>query len=400
MNSQTPSSINNDMGPGEVGDLLRASRIRHGQELADVAHALRIRIVYLQAIEDSRYENLPGAVYALGFIRSYAEHLGLDGEQLVSRFKSDSSGQGRKPILTFPTIVPENGIPRGAIVAFGGLILLLAYGSWYFLSSQNLYVTDLIPPVPESIARALEAGRAGVASVGEMTRGESSSASSAAAATQSSTQKSSEVAPLSPMAAPASVAISPSTPLVPAAPRPAARPAPAATADASEPVSEDDEDEVERTPPPTAAGPQAALNSPASVAPTITSGAAMAPEAPPVSLDDRGGVDAPAVGSQLANLPGLAVDPEREIVLTATIDSWIQIRDTVENKLVLTRLLRKGEKYTVPSREGLTLVTGNAGGLEITVGGDATPTLGPLGVVRRNVVLDPLRLRAGNAIIE
>ena len=126
----------------------------------------------------------------------------------------------------------------------------------------------------------------------------------------------------------------------------------------------------------------------------------MAPEALPVSLDDRGGVDAPAVGSQLANLPGLAVDPEREIVLTATIDSWIQIRDTVENKLVLTRLLRKGEKYTVPSREGLTLVTGNAGGLEITVGGDATPTLGPLGVVRRNVVLDPLRLRAGNAIIE
>ena len=117
-------------------------------------------------------------------------------------------------------------------------------------------------------------------------------------------------------------------------------------------------------------------------------------------LDDRGGVDAPAVGSQIANLPGVTIDPEREIVLTATIDSWIQIRDSVENRLILTRLLRKGEKYAVPSRDGLTLVTGNAGGLEITVGGQATPSLGPLGVVRRNVVLDPVRLRAGNAILE
>ena len=395
MNSQTPSSIGNDMGPGEVGDLLRASRIRHGQELADVARALRIRIVYLQAIEDSRYEDLPGAVYALGFIRSYAEHLGLDGEQLVSRFNSDSSGQSRKPILTFPTIVPENGIPRGAIVAFGGLILLLAYGGWYFLSSKNLYVTDLIPPVPETITRAFEAGRAGVASVGEMTRGEPSSASSAAAATQSSAQPSSEVAALSPVAAPAPVAVSPPAPLVSAPPRAEDRPT------LPEPASEDaDEDEVERTPPPTATVPQSGPVNPADAATGTPTGSAVAPETQQASLDDRGGVDAPAVGSQLANLPGNAADPEREIVLTATIDSWIQIRDTVENKLILTRLLRKGEKYAVPPRDGLTLVTGNAGGLEITVGGNATPSLGPLGVVLRNVVLDPQRLRAGSAIVE
>ena len=87
-------------------------------------------------------------------------------------------------------------------------------------------------------------------------------------------------------------------------------------------------------------------------------------------------------------------------MLKAVVDSWIQIRDTTENKLILTRLLRKGEQYTVPSREGLTLVTGNAGGLDVTVGGDATPSLGPIGVVRRNILLDPERLRAGTAIVE
>lgn len=121
---------------------------------------------------------------------------------------------------------------------------------------------------------------------------------------------------------------------------------------------------------------------------------------PPVALDDRGGVDAPASGSQLASLPGASADPDREIVLKANVDSWIQIRDTTENKLVLTRLLRKGEQYTVPAREGLTLVTGNAGGLDVMVGGDSTPSLGPIGVVRRNILLDPERLRAGTAIVE
>ena len=67
---------------------------------------------------------------------------------------------------------------------------------------------------------------------------------------------------------------------------------------------------------------------------------------------------------------------------------------------MLSRLLRKGDSYTVPSREGLALVAGNAGGLEVAVGGTAVPSLGPLGVVRRNVALDPARLRSGTAVIE
>jgi cytoskeleton protein RodZ len=196
------------------------------------------------------------------------------------------------------------------------------------------------------------------------------------------------------------------------APAPAAQPTPSPAA-ANDPQSAgDDEDETERTPPPSLAGESAVPQSQpapsqqpsqqtAAAKPAApAAGAPASPDTPPVALDDRGGVDAPASGSQLASLPGVGGDPDREIVLKANVDSWIQIRDTNENKLVLTRLLRKGEQYIVPAREGLTLVTGNAGGLVVTVGGDATPSLGPIGVVRRNIVLDPDRLRAGTAIVE
>ncbi|MBC8159418.1 MAG: helix-turn-helix domain-containing protein, partial [Alphaproteobacteria bacterium] len=55
--------------PG-VGALLRASRLRYGEELQDVSAVLRIRYPYLEAIEDGRYDDLPGPSYAVGFVRT------------------------------------------------------------------------------------------------------------------------------------------------------------------------------------------------------------------------------------------------------------------------------------------------------------------------------------------
>lgn len=423
---QAPPTTDTDIGPGEIGDLLRASRLRHGQELADVARALRIRTVYLQAIEDARYEDLPGTVYAIGFIRSYADHLGLDGEHLVERFKADASGQRttRKPLMNLPAMVPDNGIPRGAVITLGALILIGAYGVWYFLSTKDMYVADLVPPIPDAITRALEAGRSSIAAVADRARNDPS-------LTPKGAEPKAVASPV-PVAPPVSMPSGPAAPSVaapaatlaplpapavamtpPVTPEPSAAQATPAPTAADAASHDDDEDEAERTPPPSLAtapaqapqtAPQAAL--PMAAAVPTAKPAAPAPSEPaaadaaPVALDDRGGVDAPASGSQLASLPGASADPDREIVLKANVDSWIQIRDTTENKLVLTRLLRKGEQYIVPARDGLTLVTGNAGGLDVVVGGDSTPSLGPIGMVRRNILLDPERLRAGTAIVE
>ncbi len=75
-----------ELGTGELGAMLRESRVVLGRELVDVAAELRIRQVYLQAIEDGHLDDLPGIAYATGFVRAYGDILGLDGHDLVRRF--------------------------------------------------------------------------------------------------------------------------------------------------------------------------------------------------------------------------------------------------------------------------------------------------------------------------
>jgi len=85
------------------------------------------------------------------------------------------------------------------------------------------------------------------------------------------------------------------------------------------------------------------------------------------------------------------------IVVRAKVNSWIQVRDDASGELLLTRMLRAGDEYHVPNREGLSLLTGNAGALEIVVDGTIAPAIGATGDVRRNVALDADRLLAGDA---
>jgi len=82
------------------------------------------------------------------------------------------------------------------------------------------------------------------------------------------------------------------------------------------------------------------------------------------------------------------------VVMRATSESWIQVQDS-KGSIVAMRILKPGESFRVPNMAGLTLYTGNAGGLEVTVDGRAAPALGALGSVRRNIALDPEKLLAG-----
>jgi Helix-turn-helix domain/RodZ C-terminal domain len=70
----------------ELGSSLREARVRRGVELAQVAAETRIRTRYLQALEDERFELLPGSVYAKGFLRAYADYLGLDSQLFVDEY--------------------------------------------------------------------------------------------------------------------------------------------------------------------------------------------------------------------------------------------------------------------------------------------------------------------------
>lgn len=88
--------------------------------------------------------------------------------------------------------------------------------------------------------------------------------------------------------------------------------------------------------------------------------------------------------------------PPASIVIRATAKSWIEVRDSA-NTVVIERVLRPGDSYRVPNRPGLTLWTGNAGGLTVTVGGKSAPSLGRNGAVRRDIALQPEALMASSA---
>ena len=72
----------------EVGAQLRRRRLERGEDLDDVAKSLRIKPSYLVEIEQGDLTAMPGRPYALGFLRSYADYLGFDGDDLVDRIKA------------------------------------------------------------------------------------------------------------------------------------------------------------------------------------------------------------------------------------------------------------------------------------------------------------------------
>src|SRR5438874_11386133 len=72
----------------EIGGSLREARLKRGLTPADVQKAIRIRDRYLQALEEERWEQLPGDAYVKGFLRTYADYLGLDGQLYVDEYNS------------------------------------------------------------------------------------------------------------------------------------------------------------------------------------------------------------------------------------------------------------------------------------------------------------------------
>jgi Helix-turn-helix domain/RodZ C-terminal domain len=72
----------------EIGSSLRTAREQRKLDLADVEQATHIRSKYLQALEDERFDVLPGPAYVKGFMRTYADHLGLDGQQFLAEYNA------------------------------------------------------------------------------------------------------------------------------------------------------------------------------------------------------------------------------------------------------------------------------------------------------------------------
>ncbi|MDD9916642.1 MAG: DUF4115 domain-containing protein [Rhodospirillaceae bacterium] len=144
-----------DSAPQTVGELLQTKRQEFGVDLREAAEYLNIRYAYLLSIEEGRVDDLPGAAYAMGFVRAYADYLGLDGPAIVERYKDETAELGDDVRLVFPSPLPEGKVPSGAIILIGIVALALVYGGWVFLAQQNVKIAELVPALPEKFSSLL-----------------------------------------------------------------------------------------------------------------------------------------------------------------------------------------------------------------------------------------------------
>jgi cytoskeleton protein RodZ len=342
-----------------VGADLKAARERLGWKLPAVSGHLRIRLPYLQAIEDGRVDLLPGNAYAIGFLRTYAQALGLDPDEVARRFRAEASETIRKTELNFPAPVPERGVPAGAIVLVGALIAIGAYAGWYKMSGSSRSTAAIVQPVPERLAPLADKAAPVTAPSASLTPLGPSLAPAPTPFASRPTAFTDPPPPL-PSVAPSSAAAA-VVPLVPPALAPAGAPlGPAGSAQPSTPTIVPGSDAAES--------------------------ADQIPSQPAALSVPPGLVPAQPPATDAVRPDGARPDGAR-MVLRAKSDAWIQVREK-SGAVLLSRVLRAGETWPVPDKGTLLLTTGNAGGTEILVDGQPTGSLGTDGGVRRDLPLD------------
>jgi Uncharacterized protein conserved in bacteria len=360
-----------------VGEILRRRRESYGQDLPTVASQLHIRLTYLRAVETGRFKDLPGMAYASGFVRSYGDYLGLDGEELVRLFREEVAGVDRQVRLNVPIVASEGRIPGGAVLLLSGFLAILAYGVWYYLADRNKSLLDLVPEVPSQLRAIL--GK----------------------------EVPTNVATVPPMVKPQSATPPPRAGPPPRPPRercPGKRAGPRRPLGGGwrpgggpRPADSGRRDAVDhRLPACDAAGACGHGGPPGE------------PQAPATSVLVEPDDPAPLPGEFNALLaaskpPGpdgqplpppaqvVMANPGARVKLVARMDSWVQINDKT-GKTYYSAVLRAGQAIEVPNQPGLLLTAGNAGGLDVLVDGAQMPSLGAVGLVKRDLSLGSGRL--------
>jgi cytoskeleton protein RodZ len=405
MNTNNKDVIkNNDLSNLDtIGILLQTARKNRNENLNDVAKQLRIRQVYLEAIENDQFEILPGDIYVIGFIKSYSKHLDLDSEEIIERYESEISKYQTKEELKFPAYVPQNGIPGGSVLLLGLLIAIISYSGWYFFSATNSVTTEQIASVPKPLMPLVRdkpvtplspkkyiTKEDGIESLKILKKLDKKNNN------KNLNERRDEEDPSS------NTQKNVLEKLVPKMNKPEVLDSQTTIKEILLPEKNIPQQFKSKSDPVISTEPGTKLNIEAAAEKELEPSVNLGNKTKKIlevsevidTSNNKPKIKSPPDPSQQTQLP-----PSR-IILEALADSYIQVRDNNVNRLLTTRLLRKGQRYKVPDRSGLTLLTGNAGALKILVDGIVVPEIGPIGAIRRNVILDVIKLKDGLAVIE
>ncbi|MDD3182271.1 MAG: DUF4115 domain-containing protein [Alphaproteobacteria bacterium] len=339
-----------------IGDILRRVREHREEELEYISEYLRIRPNYLFALENSRYEDLPADAYVIGFLRTYASYLGLDGKGAIDQYRREMTGRRRKPQLSMPQPMSEGRAPTIAMIIAAAIAALIIYGIWYGLSSPDHSALEKTVTLPEIRAQSPAAETATIQPPSQLT-------------TQTAT--SDGIALSVPEAAVPATAESAAT-MEPTAATPASGKTPEVSPKNKEPESvkpaKDQQEKKTALP----ADPSVKVAAQAQDSDQTQNSATTSKEAGASSFGDAG---------------------KARLVIKAERESWVLVTDNKGNT-IFDRTLKPGETYNVPSNKGLKLTTGNANGLAFAYDGKRLPKLKGSNPVIRAMSLDGEKMLA------
>ena len=443
-----------------VGLLLRAERERLQIPLSEVSEKLRIQRDYLAALEEGRPAELPGATYAAGFLRTYSDFLGLDGEGIVQKYKSEGTLTTGGQRLIFLEPLEEARRPGLSLALISLVVAAVIYCGWIFLERQDqLYVEAVSEPprrfLPSNVGAETDRNKTTTVfqspdvenlldKYKETNMGSVPGVSPRRSERRNSIIEQNDVKKLKWE----NVSEKIKTNLKPGEGEQAAvadlvgfvgsgldgsantysqlfanneitmleniagQPPALRDLNRSQLVVTKRNKSLRNFPNEKANRAKAEPIMPtiqSTFTPSPLSLESNTPERPLSSNTSEISFSAVDGGSSLVGAaeilgyrPQAYGAPERNarVVLLARTESWVQVQDT-NKELLLTRMLRRGDSYHAPNRLDLVLMTGNAGAIEVMIDGELLGVLGPTGQVRRNIRLyvDNLRGHFGLPVI-
>ena len=140
-----------------IGEYLRNQRQQLGYRIEDVSAAINVRAAQLRAIENGEHEKLPGMIYAVGFVKTYAEFLNVDPVAVAKQYKREYEGlpEPEKKKNTRKTITDDpyadNRVPSPAVMGVAILFFVVCFGIWWFSSpdtDEQLAELNTVPQAP------------------------------------------------------------------------------------------------------------------------------------------------------------------------------------------------------------------------------------------------------------
>ena len=111
-----------------LGAGLKAAREHLGYSLEEIIGLTKVRRAYLTAIEAMDVAQLPSRPFTIGYVRAYAEAMGLDGDLAVAKFRADAPEEAQE--LPNPIWIDVEGDPRRGMLMTAGLVVLAAIVIW------------------------------------------------------------------------------------------------------------------------------------------------------------------------------------------------------------------------------------------------------------------------------